>query len=442
MSAGKKPSTELDALLQRSGGKDGDDSSSDPVVVIDDEQPQPSSSLFAPQHQRANLSASERHRKAYSIDVGSALFSSSAPPQQPKGSRHRKQKSSISQLYESLAHNMDPIREDFESTIQNLKETFDQELKVMDRGETGFLDMSMNRNLSIIPDDILIFGHEAGIKEADDEVPSSPEEQQQSGPPIVQLLFLLGAVAGISSNSTALHMLDGVTPPLKLYWRMTASYVALLPMAVRYLQRDGIPKLSFAGWTTFASAVLCFSFQNCLFYSSLDYTAIGNAVIYANSQALLLIIGKLFVGERIHWMEGLGVLVAFSGAIFCSKDSEDVSSERQQEDNPAPLAIMGDGMALASAVLGVFYLTFAKSIRSDMSVTVFIFSVMFFGSFVILIFIQCNPYLPLTWDMDIHHGVFGWLDWQRLPILVYLAVICNMIGTMGFVRGEILKEIV
>ncbi len=43
----------------------------------------------------------------------------------------------------------------------------------------------------------------------------------------------------------------------------------------------------------------------------------------------------------------------------------------------------------------------------------------------------------LEFSMNPYIGVFGWLDMTngRLPVLVYLAVVVNMLGTMGFVRA-------
>ena len=212
---------------------------------------------------------------------------------------------------------------------------------------------------------------------------------------------------------------------------MTASYCALSPMAARYFIKDGFPELSFSTWLTFIAAVLGYSIQNIFFYSSLEYTTIGNAVIYANSQALLLIIGKACMGERIHILEGCGVFVAFTGALLCSKDSEGTS-----RDTNLSHAIFGDLLALASAVAGVGYLTFAKAVRPHMSVTVFIWSVMFVGSFVVLAFIHIDSSETLEWNTNPNDGVFGWLNFHRLPVLLFLAVVCNMIGTMGFVRGK------
>jgi drug/metabolite transporter (DMT)-like permease len=268
------------------------------------------------------------------------------------------------------------------------------------------------------------------------EIEVEEEEEKITVPPKPSNLFfnlslLLGAVFAHSSNSTALHMLDGVSPTMKLFWRMSASYLILLPFAFVYLLREGLPKLSFSGWITFASASVFYTLTALFFYNALEYTTIGNAVIYANSQSLLLIIGKIFVGERIHILEGIGVIVAVSGASLCSKDSEQSSQEADLTN-----ALFGDLLALCSAGFGVAYLTVAKVVRSEMSVIFFITCVMVVGSIMVLTYLIINPREMLSFDMDPFHGIFGGfnLSHHRLEVMVYLAIVVNG-GSMGFVRA-------
>ena len=131
-------------------------------------------------------------------------------------------------------------------------------------------------------------------------------------------------------------------------------------------------------------------------------------------------------------MEGVGVLIAFGGAILCTQDAEEQSIEDMDSSTNG---LIGDGLALLSAVAGVSYLTFAKAVRSGISVIVFVFGVMLFGQFFILMFLQLTSD-NLEYNLNIYDGVFGWLDPHRLPILVYMVVVVNSVGTMGFVRGK------
>jgi hypothetical protein len=44
----------------------------------------------------------------------------------------------------------------------------------------------------------------------------------------------------------------------------------------------------------------------------------------------------------------------------------------------------------------------------------------------------------VTWDRDPNHGVWGFLvvgEADRLPLEVTMVVVCNLLGTMGYVRA-------
>jgi drug/metabolite transporter (DMT)-like permease len=411
------------------------------------------------------------HRKSHTVGGGGNFLSRTGDrvrglfgKQANRNQRsHRKNKSSISDLIHDAmgSVNFEPIREDFLQTASSVKHIWLEELEEMHQGSgTGFFDMTATRSFAILPDDLPDLGSEARLftssirrlQRIEEVLPRKEEEEEEEGAEmaeeglekkkiasrpdrtvlIVNLLMLLGAVFAHSSNATALHMLNGVSPTMKLFWRMSASYLILIPFALIYLRREGLPKMSFSGWTIFVSASLFYTLSTMCFYWALEYTTIGNAVIYANSQALLLIIGKVFVGEQIHVLEGIGVVVAFSGAILCSKDSEHSSREADLTN-----ALVGDLLALCAAAFGVAYLTVAKAVRSQMSVIFFITTVMFVGSIMVLVYLASNPHEEVSFDMDPFHGIFGGFDvsHHRLEVLAYLAIVVNVGGSMGFIRA-------
>lgn len=155
----------------------------------------------------------------------------------------------------------------------------------------------------------------------------------------------------------------------------------------------------------------------------------SNVVIGANSQAILLIFGKLIMGQKVVLMEGGGVMVAFLGCILCSSD------EAKEPDNGAggaSMAVVGDLLALGSGAFGVGYLTFAKAVRKDMAVTVFMFFVMVVGSCLVLLFMAITEPEDLSFSRDPFFGLFGWMTVKeyRFYILVHIAIVCNIIGMM------------
>jgi drug/metabolite transporter (DMT)-like permease len=137
--------------------------------------------------------------------------------------------------------------------------------------------------------------------------------------------------------------------------------------------------------------------------------------------------GKAFMGDVTTMAEGGGALIAFGGAVSCSRDSTILATGSDTENT----TLIGYAYALASAVAGVAYLVAAKAVRLHMNLYVFMFCVMTIGSLFSFLYAS-TVHMRMTWNMDIEHGVFGWLNWHfdRLPV----EILCNILGGMGYVR--------
>jgi drug/metabolite transporter (DMT)-like permease len=340
----------------------------------------------------------------------------------------------------------------------DFQNTFTNELHDADMGRVYFMDMQLTRSLSILPEDLTEFVQETTDWhrlmsdeeleqqqekviipfQAEQEPLLSPtpsceeiftgeeeEEEEEEGKMIsswdvsMGYVMLFVAVLAISSNGTALHLLYGVPPALKLFWRMTATTLLLSFFVIKGVFWNGYtgPNMGHHEWMTFAMAVITFAAHTLLLYTAFEYTTIGNAVIYGNSQALLLIIGRAFLGHSVSGLEILGVIVAFTGAILCSRDSEQRADV--EIDYDPRMAMLGDGLALLSSVAGVAYLTCAKAVRPHISVTLFMFLVMFFGSVCIFIYLILTG-VPITWSRDPHTGLLGWFTMENNHFLIML----------------------
>ena len=135
------------------------------------------------------------------------------------------------------------------------------------------------------------------------------------------------------------------------------------------------------------------------------------------------------MGQKVVLMEGGGVMVAFLGCILCSSDE---AKEPVNGAGGASMAVVGDLLALGSGVFGVGYLTFAKAVRKEMAVTVFMFFVMVVGSCLVLLFMAITEAEDLSFSRDPFFGLFGWMTVKeyRLYILVHIAIVCNIVGMM------------
>jgi drug/metabolite transporter (DMT)-like permease len=216
---------------------------------------------------------------------------------------------------------------------------------------------------------------------------------------------------------------------MKVVWRMTGTSILLMPVTAHDVYTHGFPKLSWQAWATFLLATISYTVMTLSFVISLTYTTVGNAVVLANSLPLILLVGKLLVGQPITWMSGCGALVAFGGTALCSKDSAENLGDGSN-------TLLGDGLAIVSAFAGVGYLVFAKSSRSHMSMYLFMFLTMALGAGISWIFQIFVLGETSTFDMDYHHGLWGFLlpVKGRLPLELVIVVVCNLCGTMGYVR--------
>ena len=122
--------------------------------------------------------------------------------------------------------------------------------------------------------------------------------------------------------------------------------------------------------------------------------------------------------------------------MLCSSQEATEDKDGDGDAGANHKGLLGDFLAFLSAVTGVFYLTFAKAVRPHIPVTVFMFMVMVSGFVLSLAYIIVSG-IPYTVDNDPNTGLFGWatLVDNHIFIILYIAIICNLIGTMGFVRA-------
>jgi drug/metabolite transporter (DMT)-like permease len=334
------------------------------------------------------------------------------------------------------------IAEAFVEEVMELTEVFVDELEEADTTSSMFLDMTLTRGLSILPGDLVQAAEATApvlettttttIVGADSE--SQPLKATQeittviASIPFSAYLGLGSAVFALSSIGPLLQMQETVDPVMKIFWRMNATAMLLFPFAVRSLWNDGgFPKLTVLQMISFVFTAASYATMCTAFVIALKYTAVGNAVILANSQALILLVAKLFVGERVLMLEAGGALVAFLGAALCSKDSSEAGASSESGKT-----VVGDLIAMIAAVAGVWYLVMAKTIRPYVSLYLFMFLIMAMGSSLVWVYMAFRG-IEYSLDRDVHHGLWGWMNLQsdRLPLEMTMVLFCNFCGTIG-----------
>jgi drug/metabolite transporter (DMT)-like permease len=387
-------------------------------------------------------------------------------------SHHRRTPSTLEVISESMDHMMEvvgdatthfiedavevkeAVQEAVVEEVTEIADTLMEELHEADDGNT-FLEMSLTRNFSILPTDI-----ERAVEVANlvttgaDDIPSMDDKLAPTGtetemealelikqaeaavaavvtPPSAYLLLAM-AVFSLSAIGPLLEAQQDVDSAMKICWRQFATSCLLFPFAIVSVSKEGFPQMTSTQWFTFLLTSVCYTIMCVGFVLSLEYTAVGNAVILCNSQSLLLLAGKMFVGNPVSSLEAIGALVAFCGAIFCSIDSS-----QSVPASAGGKTFLGDFLGIVSSIAGVGYLIFAKQTRSHMNLYVFMYLNMLTGSLITLSFITLILREPVTFDRNESTGFFGWtnMDADRLPLEIAMVLWCNFFGTLGYVRA-------
>lgn len=455
-----------------------------------------------------NIGSTSTIRHSPKLPVIQSALKTFSHPEREQHNDHRR-RTSLSDLFVATGAGIRTVAGDVRDTASELTNAFHDDVQESRTGRKFFLDFTITRNLSVLPENITElleiavddFRSSSHLQRRSktyhplsdsvlddsgriDEKPSTDTDDEEEAltksdrpttkkeddfrSAVTACLGLLVAVLSVSSNGTALSFLRGVNPCIKLYWRMIATAALLSFFAIRAtirmfnkvheeqkivglynISKHIYDQVELKTILEFIGATVCFTVHVMFYFYAFQYTTIGNVVIFANSQALIFIIGKAFVGQKVLCIEALGVIVAFSGAILCSADSDKdslvtppksskhLSAAKQNADDEIFFEnIKGDLLALGAAVTGVMYLTFAKAVRPHMDVTIFMFLVMFLGSFIVLLYIMVTG-IDYELSFDIKIGLFGWLTLQEnhIYILLYIALICNVLGIMGFVRA-------
>ena len=382
------------------------------------------------------LSIPESSERLYPVEaIGSAVVCERSQ-EEDKDTSKPQQTSSIEPTSNGMETEIAAL--DVPGLAHDFKESMLEELHDAKESDLHYLEMGLTRSLSILPQDVVdaamvVEPSHAPLSNDEDEsdlewnAPAKPEPATRI--PTSAYLLLLVAIVSLSSIGPLLELQEGATSCMKVVWRMFGTSLLLSPLALWDVHQHGWPKLNQSQWTAFLLGTACYDVLTVSFILSLSYTAVGNAVILSNSLSLILLVGKLCVGDPISSLEGYGALIAFGGAVLCSKDSS--------ASNGGSNGLFGDALAVLSAVGGVGYLIFAKSSRQHIPMYLFMFLTMSVGGVLVLCFQVAALGEKVTIDMNINHGVWGFLmpESDRLPLEIVMVVVCNFFGTCGYVRA-------
>ena len=127
-------------------------------------------------------------------------------------------------------------------------------------------------------------------------------------------------------------------------------------------------------------------------------------------------------------------MIGFIGALICASASSSADSDDENTVNNGHREMMGNILAFLASVATAQYLTVAKTLRPKVDLFVFMFLIFTLSSVSILVYMT---YIGQEYELSFHPviGLFGWMNPQmdRLPLELFMTIICNGVGTTGYI---------
>lgn len=294
--------------------------------------------------------------------------------------------------------------------------------------ETLYERPSLYRRLSMLPTDVTDVAVETlELKNGAFELQLLVKRQV----PLFGYVLLLISLGTIASMGTALDLQENVDPFLKLFWRSTASLLVFVPLTLLSFYENGLPRYSTNTILLFLACSVSSAVFLMTFLWSLSHTSISHAYIFNNCHSLIMVMGRLLIGHHVSQFEGIGTGIGIIGGVVTTLDHTPIAVGTGS--SVVPVSLAGDLVALLGAVGGMFYLTTAKHLRTEMDTTVLLT-----GVFIITALLSFPIFyalsIPVEFSVDTTYGLFGWVQSEQIASESYLVIVCTLIGTLGYIR--------
>jgi drug/metabolite transporter (DMT)-like permease len=140
---------------------------------------------------------------------------------------------------------------------------------------------------------------------------------KKNKPQILGYLFALTATAIWSGNFIIARDLNESIPPISLaFWRWTVAVVVLFPFAIKSLLADWNLLKKNWGYISIVSFLGVTIFNTLIYLAGHTTTAINLSLISITFPIFIVILARIFYGEKISLKRGIGILLVLFGVVL------------------------------------------------------------------------------------------------------------------------------
>jgi len=244
-------------------------------------------------------------------------------------------------------------------------------------------------------------------------------------PRVHPLLVLLLGIIAVSTASIFIRFAQNSVPSIVIaVYRLVIATGILAPICL-LKNREEFKKLTAKDWLLLSASGIFLGFHFAAWITSLEYTSVASSVVLVTTTPLWVgLLAGIILHEKITPQVWIGLVIALLGSFLVATSQPNldtwfssISSGIKPMDNRL---LQGNFLALLGALMAACYLLIGRSVRSRISLLVYIFIIYGFAAITVVVMakIQGHPLLAI--------------DPKALIWLILLAIIPQLLGHSSF----------
>jgi drug/metabolite transporter (DMT)-like permease len=232
---------------------------------------------------------------------------------------------------------------------------------------------------------------------------------------IKTVAVLLAGITSISFAAIFIRFCDDVPAIMIATYRLTGASLILL--AIFWLRGHSFKKMGKEDLVLCLTGGIFLALHFILWITSLKYTSVASSVVLVTTNPIFVgVFSYFFLKEKQHIELVIGIILCFAGSIFIAAGDSGFERLILADGD----ALLGDGLALAGAIMASGYLIVGSTVRERLDILTYITTVYTVAA-AVLIVISLVLAIPFT----------GYRNSSYL-YMVLLAVVPQLIGHTAF----------
>lgn len=223
-----------------------------------------------------------------------------------------------------------------------------------------------------------------------------------------------------------------VKPVLAGAWRLQCSTLFLIPSFIWQIKsatkEDWKKWLKWKNLKYMAGVWLGMYLFSATFFVALAFTSLAHAYLFNNLQSIIIVVGKLVLRQPVMKPEIFGAVLAIFGVSLSLVEVDGGNGESHSTTD----IVIGDIIALVGSFGAVIYLLWAKKLRRQIPLFIYILPINILNATSTLILSVIMESTRASESTSLSSHAFGWFSSEYILGTLYLGIVTGVFGMVCY----------